>query len=152
MPTDILVQICLSDIMELKLFNTMSREKEIFKPIHDKKVGFYSCGPTVYSYSHIGHYKTYVFVDTLKKVLKYNGYDVKHVMNITDVGHLTSDADTGEDKMEKEAKLEKKTVWDIAEFYTKDFFDSMHELNVEDADIICKATDYIKDMIEFIKK
>lgn len=151
-PTDIIVQNCLGDYMELKLFNTMGRKKQIFKPIKKGKVGMYSCGPTVYSYAHIGHFRAYVFVDILKRILRYNKYRVKHVMNITDVGHLTSDADIGEDKMERQAKKEKKTVWQIAEFYTKDFFDSMKKLNVEKADIICKATDHIKGMINFVKK
>jgi len=136
----------------IKLYNTMSRKKEIFKPIKKGRVGLYSCGPTVYSYAHIGHFRSYIFVDTLKRILRYNRFKVKHVMNITDVGHLTSDADTGEDKIEKEARIEKKTVWQIAKFYTKDFFNSMKKLNVKKPDIICKATDHIQDMIDFIKK
>jgi cysteinyl-tRNA synthetase len=92
--------------MELKLFNTLTRKKEVFKSIHKDYVGMYSCGPTVYWYQHIGNLRTYIFSDILKRVLEYNGYKVKHVMNITDVGHLTSDADTGEDKMEKAAAKE----------------------------------------------
>jgi len=138
--------------MKIKLFNTMGRKKQLFKPLKDKEVRMYSCGPTVYDYAHLGHFRAYVFVDVLKRVLEYNGFKVKHVMNITDVGHLTSDADTGEDKMEKGAKREGKTVWEIAEFYTKDFFDAMDKLNVKKANVICKATDNIKEMIEFIKK
>jgi len=130
----------------------MGRKKQLFKPLKDKEVRMYSCGPTVYDYAHLGHFRAYVFVDVLKRVLEYNGFKVKHVMNITDVGHLTSDADTGEDKMEKGAKREGKTVWEIAEFYTKDFFDAMDKLNVKKANVICKATDNIKEMIEFIKK
>ena len=97
----------------IKLFNTLSRKKEKFKPIKKGKVGLYSCGPTVYSYAHIGHFRSYVFVDILKKILRYNKFKVKHVMNITDVGHLTSDADTGEDKLEKEARIEKKKYYGI---------------------------------------
>ncbi|MFH8080661.1 MAG: cysteine--tRNA ligase [Candidatus Aenigmatarchaeota archaeon] len=136
----------------LFLYNTLGRKKMPFKPIKDKIVKMYSCGPTVYDYTHLGHFRAYVFVDVLKRVLKYNNYKVKHVMNITDVGHLTSDADTGEDKMEKGARREGKSVWEIAEFYTKDFFDAMEKLNVEKPDIICKATDHIKEMAEMVQK
>ncbi len=136
----------------IMLFNTLGRQKQKLKPLKDRLVRMYSCGPTVYDYAHLGHFRAYVFVDTLKRVLKYNNYKVKHVMNITDVGHLTSDADTGEDKMEKSARREGKTVWEIAEFYTKDFFDAMEKLNVEKADIICKATEHIKEMAEMVQK
>ncbi|MEM5793098.1 MAG: cysteine--tRNA ligase [Candidatus Aenigmatarchaeota archaeon] len=138
--------------MEIKLFNTLGKKKEVFKPIKKGFVGLYACGPTVYDYAHIGHFRAYIFVDTLVRMLRYNGLKVKHVMNITDVGHLTSDADTGEDKMEKGAKREGKTVWEIAEFYTKDFFDAMDKLNVKRPDIVCKATDHIQEMIELVKK
>ncbi len=130
----------------------MGRKKHIFKPLKPGLVRMYSCGPTVYDYAHLGHFRAYVFVDVLKRALKFNGFRVKHVMNITDVGHLTSDADTGEDKVEKKAREEKKSAWDIAVFYTKDFFEAMHKLNVQDADKICKATDHINDMIKFVKK
>lgn len=140
------------DSMEIKFFNTMSRQKEIFKPIIPGQVKMYSCGPTVYVYAHIGHFRAYVFVDVLRKVLKYNGFKLNHVMNITDVGHLTSDADTGEDKIESKAKKEGKSAWEIAEFYTKDFFDAMEKLNIEKPEIICKATDHIQDMINLVKK
>ena len=136
----------------LKLYNTLSRKKEEFKPIKDKKVGFYTCGPTVYDYAHIGNLRTYVFEDILRRVLEYNDFKVKHVMNITDVGHLTSDADTGEDKMEKGAKREKKTVWDIAEQYTKAFKKNMADLNLQEPHIWCKATDHIKEQINLVKK
>lgn len=136
----------------LRFFNTMGRKKQEFKPIEKGIVKLYSCGPTVYDYAHLGHFRAYVFVDVLKRVLRFNGLKVKHVMNITDVGHLTSDADSGEDKIEKKAKSEKKSAWEIAEFYTKDFFDAMEKLNVEKANTLCKATDHIEDMIEFIKK
>ncbi len=138
--------------MEIKLFNTMGRKKEKFVPIKKGEVKLYSCGPTVYDFPHIGNLRAYVFVDLLKRVLEYNKLRVKHVMNITDVGHLTSDADTGEDKMEKGARREGKTVWEIAEFYTKDFFDAMSKLNIEKPKIICKATDHIKEMIDMIKQ
>jgi len=135
----------------LKLYNTLSRKKEIFKPLRDKQVGLYTCGPTVYWYAHIGNLRTYIFEDILKRVLEYNGYKIKHVMNITDVGHLTSDADTGEDKIEKGAKREKKTVWEIAQFYTKAFKKDIKQLNIKPPDIWVKATDTIKDQINLIK-
>ncbi|XOB46380.1 MAG: class I tRNA ligase family protein [Candidatus Nealsonbacteria bacterium] len=135
----------------LKLYNTLTRKKEVFKSLKKKKVGFYTCGPTVYLFAHIGNLRTYVFEDILKRVLKYNDYKVKHVMNITDVGHLTSDADTGEDKMEKGAKREKKTVWQIAQFYTRAFKKDLKYLNILPPDIWIKATDTIKDQIDLIK-
>ncbi len=138
--------------MQIKFFNTLGREKQVFNPIKLGEVKLYACGPTVYDYTHIGHFRAYVFVDTLVRMLGYNGLKVKHVMNITDVGHLTSDADEGEDKMEKGAKREGKSVWEIAEFYTKDFFDAMNKLNVKRPDIVCKATDHIQEMIELVKK
>ena len=96
--------------MQIKLYNTLTRTKEKFNPINDKEVRIYSCGPTVYSYAHIGNFRAYVFMDTIRRVLEYNGYKLKHVMNITDVGHLESDADEGEDKMEKAAKREYEKV------------------------------------------
>ncbi len=102
--------------MALKLYNTMGRTIQDFKPINESEVGLYGCGPTVYNYAHIGNLKTYVFEDLLRRTLEYLGYNVKHVMNITDVGHLTDDADDGEDKMEKSARETGKSVWDIAEF------------------------------------
>lgn len=136
----------------IRFYNTATRKKQIFKPIRKNTVHMYSCGPTVYDYAHIGHMFAYVFVDTLRRVLKFNGLKLKIVMNITDVGHLTSDADTGEDKIEKAAREKKMDAWKIAEYYTKDFFDAMRKLNVERADIICKATDHVKEMIELVKK
>ena len=135
----------------IKLYNTLSRKKEIFKPLRDKEVGLYTCGPTVYWFAHIGNLRTYIFEDILKRVLEYNGFKVKHVMNITDVGHLTSDADAGEDKMEKGAKREGKTAWEIAEFYTKIFKEDIKNLNIEEPTIWTRATDYIREQIEFIK-
>ncbi len=135
----------------LKLYNTLTHKKEIFQPLKNKKVGLYTCGPTVYSYAHIGNLRTYIFEDILKRTLLFNGYKVKHVMNITDVGHLTSNADTGEDKMEKEAQKEKKTAWQIAEFYTKAFFQDIKKLNILKPNLIKKATDYIEEDIQLIK-
>jgi len=135
----------------LRLYNTLTRKKQNFKPLNDKKVGFYSCGPTVYWFSHIGNLRTYIFNDILKRVLKYNGFQVKHVMNITDVGHLTSDADEGEDKMELGAKREKKTAWQIADFYAKAFKKDLKALNIEEPNIWTKATDHIKEQIDLIK-
>jgi len=138
--------------MELKLFNSMGRKKEVFVPLKDKEVGMYCCGPTVYQYAHIGNLRTYVFEDILRRVLEFNGFKVKHVMNITDVGHLTSDADTGEDKIEVSAMKEKKNAWEIAEFYTKAFFEDTQKLNILKPTIVCKATDHIQEMIELILK
>lgn len=136
----------------IKLYNTLNRKKEEFKPIKAKQVGMYTCGPTVYWYAHIGNLRTYVFEDILKRVLEYNGYNVKHVMNITDVGHLTSDSDFGEDKLEKGAKKERKSVWDIAQFYTDQFKKDMELLNIENPNVLIKATDTIKEQIELIKE
>ncbi len=132
-------------------YNTLTKRKQVFKSIKDKQVGLYTCGPTVYSTAHIGNLRTYIFGDILKRVLLYQGYKVKHVMNITDVGHLTSDADTGEDKVEKAAKKSKKSAFEIAEFYTKSFFTDCKKLNILAPDIIAKATDHIKEDIELIK-
>ncbi len=137
--------------MVIKFCNTLTRKKEPFKEIKKGSVKIYTCGPTVYHFSHIGNWRTFIVADILKRYLKFKGYEVVHVMNITDVGHLTSDADTGEDKMKKAAKKEKKTVWDIAEFYTKSFKDDLHKLNIEEPNIWCKATDHIKQQIDMIK-
>ncbi|OGH95189.1 MAG: cysteine--tRNA ligase [Candidatus Magasanikbacteria bacterium RIFOXYD2_FULL_41_14] len=136
----------------LTIYNTLTRQKQEFKPLKKNKAGLYTCGPTVYNYAHIGNLRTYVFEDILKRSLLFLGYKVKHVMNITDVGHLTSDADTGEDKMEKGAKREGKTAWDIARFYTEAFEHDIAELNILPPDIYCRATDYIKEQINLIKK
>ena len=138
--------------ISLKLYNTLTRKKEIFKPIKKGKVGLYSCGPTVYNYAHIGNLRTYIFNDILRRVLLYNGYDVKHVMNITDVGHLTSDADTGEDKVELEAKKEKKNAFEIAKFYTDAFKHDISELNILPPSIWCKATEHILEQITLMQK
>ena len=109
--------------MSIKFFNTLTRKKEEFKPIDEKEIKMYSCGPTVYYYAHIGNLRAYLFMDNLRRVLKYNGYRLKHVMNITDVGHLVSDADEGEDKMMKAAKRENKNPFEIAEFYMNASFE-----------------------------
>ncbi len=135
----------------LKLYNTLSRQKEEYKPLFDDYTGLYTCGPTVYNYAHIGNLRTYLFQDVLKRVLRYNNFRVKHIMNITDVGHLTGDRDMGEDKLEKGAAREGKSAWDIAEFYTKAFQKDLKELNIIDPDIWCKATDSIPEQIELIQ-
>jgi len=138
--------------MSLKLYNTLTRQKEEFVPIKKDEVGLYTCGLTVYNYAHIGNLRTYIFEDILKRVLIYDGYTVTHVMNITDIGHLTSDADTGEDKMVKEAKKEGKTVWEIAEHYTESFEKDLKQLNIIPPDRHVKATAHIQQMIELIKR
>lgn len=138
--------------MELSFYNTLSKEKEKFVPIEKNKVRMYSCGPTVYSYAHIGNFRTYVFVDTLRRVIKYNGFELKHVMNITDVGHLESDADEGEDKMEKAARKENRDPYEIAKFYTDAFLKDMDRLNIQRPEIITKATDNIEQMIEYVQE
>ena len=135
----------------LCLYNTLSRSKEEFKPIKPGEVGLYTCGPTVYNYAHIGNLRTYIFEDILKRVLVYNGYRVRHVMNITDVGHLTGDRDMGEDKMEKGAQREGKTAWDIAEYYTQAFRQDIAHLNILEPDIWVKATDTIDEQIALVK-
>lgn len=138
--------------MKLTFYNTLTRKKEEFHSIDENRVRMYSCGPTVYSYAHIGNFRTYIFMDTLRRVLKYNGYELKHVMNITDVGHLESDADEGEDKMEKAARKEKKDPYEIANFYTKIFLKDMEKLNIDKPEIITKATENISQMIEYVKE
>ena len=135
----------------MELYNTLSRKKEKFEPSNNNVVSMYSCGPTVYSYAHIGNLRAYIFMDTLRRVLKYNGYKINGAMNITDVGHLTSDADTGEDKMEKASKKENKTPYEIAEFYADWFFKDMQKLNIEIPEHVVKATDHIQDMIDFVE-
>ncbi len=138
--------------MTLKIYNSLNHRLEEFKPIKKKAAGLYTCGPTVYNYAHIGNLRTYVFEDILKRVLNVNDYQVKHVMNITDVGHLTSDADVGEDKMEKGARREGKTAWEIADFYITAFEQDLNDLNILPPDIWCRATDHIKEQIKLIEK
>ena len=135
----------------MKVYNTLDREKEEFTPLQGNLVRMYSCGPTVYSYAHIGNMRTYIFMDLLRRSLRYCGYKVKGVMNITDVGHLLSDGDEGEDKMQKAARKEGKTPWEIAAFYTEAFFKDIDALNVGRPEIIAKATEHIPEMIEFVK-
>ncbi|MDR0287391.1 MAG: cysteine--tRNA ligase [Clostridiales bacterium] len=135
----------------MKLFDTLARERREFIPTDPKEVTIYSCGPTVYSYAHIGNMRTYIFMDLLRRVLKRNGYKLKHVMNITDVGHLVSDADEGEDKLQKAASEQHKSPYEIAEFYTGLFFKDLRELNIETPEIVAKVTDYIDEMIDFVK-
>jgi len=136
----------------LELFNTLGRKKEAFKPLKNGEVGIYSCGPTVYWYQTIGNMRTYIFSDILKRVLIYNGFKVKHVINVTDVGHLTSDADTGEDKMERAAAKEGRRAEEIANFYWQVFREDFKKLNIIEPTIWCKATNHIKEQIELIKK
>ncbi|MCL2473950.1 MAG: class I tRNA ligase family protein, partial [Alphaproteobacteria bacterium] len=137
---------------EVKLFNTLSRTVETFRPIHEGAVSMYACGPTVYSFAHIGNLRTYIFEDLLKRVLLKAGYAVNHVMNVTDVGHLESDADEGEDKMEVAARKEQKSPWEVAKFFEKAFFKDCAELNILPPSIVCRATEHIEDMISFVKK
>ena len=137
--------------MTLKLYNTLGRKKQTFKPIKKGEVGMYSCGPTVYWYQHIGNLRSYVFSDILKRVLNYNGFKVKHIINITDVGHLTSDADEGEDKMEKAARKEGKSAEDIANHYFTAFEKDLKEMNIISPNKWTKATKHIKEQIEMVK-
>jgi cysteinyl-tRNA synthetase len=137
--------------MKLYLYNSLNRRKEEFIPLRNGQVGLYTCGPTVYNYAHIGNLRTYIFEDVLKRILLYNEYRVKHVMNITDVGHLTGDRDMGEDKMEKGAQREGRSAWEIAEFYTRAFKEDIARLNILAPDIWVKATDTIDDQIKLIR-
>jgi cysteinyl-tRNA synthetase len=133
------------------LYNTLTRKKEEFQPIISGEVGLYTCGPTVYNFAHLGNLRFYLFEDFLKRTLQYDGYQVKHVMNITDVGHLTGDMDMGEDKMEKGAAREGKSAWEIAEFYTEALKKDLRALNIIEPSIWCKATDNIPEQIAMIK-
>ncbi|MEF1340732.1 class I tRNA ligase family protein, partial [Vibrio rotiferianus] len=121
-----------------------------FNTIESGKVGLYACGPTVYDYAHAGNLRTYLFVDVLRRTLELNGYDVNHVMNITDVGHLVSDADTGEDKMEKGARKQNKSAWEIAKYFEDAFLNDLNRLNIVKPSIICRATEHIQEQIEFV--
>ena len=138
--------------MDIYFYNTLTRRKDKFIPIDENEIRIYSCGPTVYKDATIGNMRTNIFQDVLRRVLRYNGYKIKHAMNITDVGHLVSDGDEGEDKMIKSAKEEHKTPLEIAEHYTKLFFQDLKDLNIETPEIICKATDHIPEMLEYVKK
>jgi cysteinyl-tRNA synthetase len=135
----------------LTLYDNFARALRPFTPLrNDGAVGLYTCGPTVYDYQHIGNFRTFLFEDVLKRVLEWNGYRVRHVMNVTDVGHLTSDADEGEDKMEKGSRRTGKTAWEIAQLYTDAFLADMKRLNIEEPSVLCRATDHIREQIEFI--
>ena len=138
--------------MPLKLYNTLTRKKQVFKPIKEGEVRMYVCGPTAYWFAHIGNFRTYIFSDILMRTLLYEGYKIKQVMNVTDVGHLTSDADEGEDKVEKAAAKEHKTATEITNFYWTTFKEDMKKLNILSPTIWCKATEHIKEQIELIKK
>ncbi|MBF0621010.1 MAG: cysteine--tRNA ligase [Magnetococcales bacterium] len=133
----------------LKVYNSLGRKLEAFTPIDPKVVRVYSCGPTVYNYAHIGNLRAYIFTDTLRRVLQWKGYDVVHVINITDVGHLTSDADEGDDKMELAASKAKQTIWEVAAHYTDAFKADLNHLNIQDPTLWAKATDHIQEMIAF---
>jgi len=137
----------------MKIYNTLTRKKQVFNSINQNgEVRIYSCGPTVYNYAHIGNLRSYIFMDILRRTLKYNGYTLKHVMNITDVGHLVSDADEGEDKVEKAARQQKKDPMEITRVYTEAFLKDIDTLNIEKPEIIAKATEHISDMLEYVKK
>jgi cysteinyl-tRNA synthetase len=135
---------------QLRLYDNYTRSLRSFEPLHADEIGLYTCGPTVYDYQHIGNCRTYLFEDVLKRVLQWNGYRVRHVMNVTDVGHLTSDADEGEDKMEKGSRRTGKSAWEIAKIYTDAFLADMRALDIEPPDVLCRATDHIASQIEFI--
>ncbi len=139
---------------KIVLYNTLERKKMDFVPldIKGKKVGMYTCGPTVYNFAHIGNLRTYVFEDILKRTLLFYGYDVQHIMNITDVGHLTGDSDAGEDKMEREARQKSQNVWELAAKYTEAFRKDLHNLNIIEPNIWCKATDHIPQQIALVQE
>jgi cysteinyl-tRNA synthetase len=137
--------------MNLRLFDTYTRKLRDFEPLHPPEVGMYACGPTVYDYAHIGNLRTYIFEDVLRRVLEYNGYQVKHVVNITDVGHLISDADSGEDRMEIGSRRTGMTAWEIAELYTQAFMNDLQHLNILDPHIWCRATDHIQEQVDLIQ-
>lgn len=139
-------------MVKIQLYNTASRKKEEFRPNKEGEMGIYSCGPTVYWNQHIGHMYAYVQWNTLVRLFRYVGYKVKWVMNITDVGHLTSDADTGDDKMEKGARREGLSVWEVAKKYEKQFLESMDSLNITRPDVLCRATEHIQEQIDLAKK
>lgn len=138
--------------MKIYFYNTLSKEKQEFQPLKGKEVRMYTCGPTVYYFAHIGNLRAYLFMDTLRRVLKYNGYTLNHVMNITDVGHLVSDADEGEDKMLKAARRENKDPYEIANFYMNAFLKDIDKLNIDKPEIIARATEHIDVMEQYVKK
>ncbi|MBN2051035.1 MAG: cysteine--tRNA ligase [Spirochaetales bacterium] len=138
--------------MKLKFYNTLGRQIQDFIPLVPPEVGLYTCGPTVYNFAHIGNLRTYIFEDLLRRTLEYAGYSVRHIMNVTDVGHLTDDADEGEDKMVKSSREEGRSVWDIAKFYTEAFFKDTDRLNILRPHTACAATDHIQEMIDLIRR
>ncbi|MBR2970900.1 MAG: cysteine--tRNA ligase [Clostridia bacterium] len=135
----------------MRLYNTLTRKKEEFIPI-GKTVTMYSCGPTVYNFAHIGNMRAYVFMDSVRRALRYCGYKIKGVMNVTDVGHLLSDGDEGEDKMAKASREQQKSVYEIAEMYTKAFMTDLAKLNISRPEVVAKATDHITDMLNYVVK
>ena len=135
----------------MKLYNTLTRKVDKFRPIRKRTVTLYTCGPTVYDHAHIGHWFTYIRMDLLVRTLEANGYKVIWELNITDVGHLTSDEDTGEDKLEKGAKREGKTAWEVAKYYEKEFISEMQLLNIRKPSYLVRATDHIKEQISLIQ-
>jgi len=137
-------------MVPIHIFDTYARETREFQPLEPGKVGLYTCGPTVYNFAHLGNMRTYIFEDLLKRMFIFNGYQVNHVMNITDVGHLTSDADTGEDKMEKGSQRTGMSAWEIAEYYTAEFRKDMERLSILEPTVWCRATDHIQEQIDFI--
>jgi len=136
----------------MKIYNTLSRKIEDFEPLNPPRVGMYTCGPTVYDYTHIGHLRKYIGDDILRRVLTASEYEVKHIQNVTDVGHLTSDGDEGDDKLEKGAKDRGETVWEVAKFFTDYFYKSLDQVNVLRPNIICRATEHIGEQIKLIEK
>lgn len=136
----------------LRLYNTLTRRKEEFESLEPGKVKMYTCGPTVYNYAHIGNLRSYVFADILRRTLEYSGYDVPQVMNVTDVGHLTSDQDAGEDKMEKEARQSGKDIWEIARHFESVFFDDITALNIQQPAVKCRATEHVPEMIALVER
>jgi len=138
--------------MKIRLYNTLGRELQVFEPLEAGTARMYACGPTVYNFAHIGNLRTYVFEDLLRRTFLYFGFKIEHVMNVTDVGHLTDDGDEGEDKMIKSAREQGKSVWDIAKHFSDAFFRDMEKLNIQMPEVVCKATDHIDDMIGLIKR
>lgn len=136
----------------MKVYNTLTRRKDDFVPVESGRVKIYTCGPTVYWFAHLGNFRAYVFADTLRRVFEYLGYEVRHVMNITDVGHLTTDDDLGEDKLEAGARREGRTPEEIARFYEEAFFTDAQKLNILRPQIVCRATEHIPEMIELIRR
>ena len=136
---------------DLRLHNTLTRRKEVFTPTDGQTVHLYCCGPTVYNYAHIGNLRTYLFEDLLRRVLEWRGWQVRHVVNITDVGHMTSDADAGEDKMMKAAAREHKSPWEIARFYEDAFLRDLDRLNIRRPTVLPRATEHVSAMIALIR-